>query len=273
MRIGPPLEFGTALLLTLLAGGQVSLAQTGRTWVDPPSAPEAPSRASPQAAEPPKPAPPAEPAPSARTAAPQAAAPSPPAAPPSQSAQPANPVPAPETPPTRQSARPSAPAAPAAPEREAQRKPDQEKRTVHADAAKAFAISYLNAWSSSNDEALESTAEFYAPEVLFHGRTMSMKRLFNEKKRFVRRWPQREYRPREDAMGIVCNPSGDLCTVHAVFDYEAANPARKRYSQGTGALQLIVQFIGEKPIIVSENSTLLSQKRKRNLVLEGTSND
>jgi hypothetical protein len=151
--------------------------------------------------------------------------------------------------------------------------PDTEKRSARASVAKNFAIDYLQAWSASNDDALEATAAFYAPRVLFHGREVSMQRLFNEKRRFVRRWPERDYRPRPDAMGTVCNPAGEVCTVHAVFDFTASHPKRRRVSQGTGALQLIVHFIGDKPVIVAEHSTLLGQERKQNLAPEGASHD
>ena len=90
-----------------------------------------------------------------------------------------------------------------------------------------------------------------------------MQRLFNEKRRFVRRWPERDYRPRQDGIGTVCNPAGEICTVHAVFDFTASHPKRRRMSRGTGALQLVVHFIGDKPVIVAEHSTLLGQERKR----------
>jgi hypothetical protein len=100
-----------------------------------------------------------------------------------------------------------------------------------------------------------------------------MKRLFEEKRQFMRRWPERNYRPRQDGVGTVCNPAGEVCTVHAVFDFTASHPKRRRVSQGTGALQLVVHFIGDKPVIVAEHSTLLGQERKRNLALEGASND
>ena len=142
-----------------------------------------------------------------------------------------------------------------------------------ADAAKSFAVDYLATWSARNDVALDATAELYAPRVLYHGRTISLERLYKEKQRFIRRWPEREYRPREEAIGSSCNPAGTVCTVHAVFDYTATNPKRRRLSQGSGALQLIVEFIGNKPLIVAEHSAVLQQTRKPILALEGTSNE
>ena len=151
--------------------------------------------------------------------------------------------------------------------------PDADKRTARTSVAKQFAVDYLNSWSAPNDSALEATAAFYAPRVLFHGREVSMQRLFNEKRRFVRRWPERDYRPRQDGIGTVCNPAGEICTVHAVFDFSASHPKRRRVSHGTGALQLVVHFIGDRRVIVAEHSTLLGQERRRNLAQEGSSND
>jgi hypothetical protein len=153
------------------------------------------------------------------------------------------------------------------------RDPEEDKQAARVSAARDFIISYLDSWSAPNDSALDDVAEFYAPRVLFHGRTISLKRLFNEKRRFARRWPERNYRPRADTMGVECKPNGELCTVHTVFDYVASNPKRGRISQGSGALQMIVEFIGDKPVIVAEHSTLISQTRKRNLALEDASNE
>ncbi|MFL5026383.1 MAG: hypothetical protein ACJ8DB_07315 [Microvirga sp.] len=266
MQIGRSLT-SIATLLTLMAAAPMAAAQTGRAWVDPPSeGGAAPSQAPKPQNEPQNETPVSPP--------PQAAAPAPaPAPPPMQSAQPAPPVVKPEARPSRQAeppvAAPSAPAVAAQPLKD----PDADKRSARASAAKNFAIDYLESWSASNDVALEATAAFYAPRVLFHGREVSMQRLFNEKRRFARRWPERDYRPRPDAMGTVCNPAGEVCTVHAVFDFTASHPKRRRVSQGTGALQLIVHFIGDKPVIVAEHSTLLGQERKRNLAPEGASHD
>jgi hypothetical protein len=269
MQIGRSPTSLTALLTLLMAAAPMAAAQTGRAWVDPPAeGGAAPSGAAPSQA--PKPQDQTPTAPPSQAAAPAPA----PAAPPIQSAQPETPVVKPDAPPSRQAEQPPA-AAPSAPAVAAQppKDPDSDKRSSRASVAKNFALDYLESWSASNDVALEATAAFYAPRVLFHGREVSMQRLFNEKRRFARRWPERDYRPRPDAMGTVCNPAGEICTVHAVFDFTASHPKRRRVSQGTGALQLIVHFIGDKPVIVAEHSTLLGQERKRNLAPEGASHE
>lgn len=185
--------------------------------------------------------------------------------------------------PAPQPAAPPAPAAeiapPTAPTPQQESKPQSapESQTAAHSArradAKTFVMNYLETWSSPNQRALDATAELYAPRVLYHGRTISLERVFKQKERFVRHWPERDYRPREGAIGSECNPVGTVCKVHTVFDYIAANPRRGRFSQGSGALQLVVQFIGDKPIIVAEHSTVITQSRKRVLASEDASNE
>lgn len=253
MQIDRSLTSITTLLTLLVAAAPMTMAQTGRTWIDPP----AEGGAAPTPA--PKPQPPAPASPPPQAATPAAPAP---AAPPVQAAQPQARVAKPDAPPVRQAEQPPA-AAPSSSAATAEplKDPDAEKRSARASVARNFAVDYLESWSASNNVALEATAAFYAPRILFHGREVSMQRLFDEKRRFVRRWPERNYRPRQDEIGSVCNPAGEVCTVHAVFDFTASHPKRRRVSQGTGALQLIVHFIGDKPVIVAEHSTLLGQER------------
>lgn len=246
-----------SILALIGAGGSIALAQGAGPWVDPPAS---------NNAAPAVPAPQPQPAP---------AQPVQPPAPTSQAPRlpPVSPAPQP-----KQAAQPPQPAPPAQPEprtraAEPQQPSPKEQRTSRADEAKDFAITYLESWSSRNDVALDATAELYAPRVLFHGRTVSLERLYKEKQRFIRRWPEREYRPRQDAIGTECNAGGTVCTVHAVFDYTASNPKRRRLSQGSGALQLIVEFIGDKPVIVAEHSTLLQQTLKRTAASERSSNE
>src|SRR5215203_5814262 len=54
-------------------------------------------------------------------------------------------------------------------------------------AAQQLAMEYLAFWSAPNAVTITATPEFYAPLVIFHGRGMTARELFEEKLRFVRR--------------------------------------------------------------------------------------
>jgi hypothetical protein len=135
-------------------------------------------------------------------------------------------------------------------------------------AAESLALEYLEAWSAPNAAPLDLTRGFYGSRVLFHGREMSIGALFEEKRRFARRWPERTYRANAEAVQTDCRGPRDVCTVRAGFDFLAQNPATGRRSAGRGTLQLIVSFAGERPLIVAENSWIGRSGRNENAALE-----
>ncbi|MFL5165535.1 MAG: hypothetical protein ACJ8D8_04930, partial [Microvirga sp.] len=136
-------------------------------------------------------------------------------------------------------------------------------RKEAATAAEALAGAYLDYWSAPNAVTLDATPDFYAPRVEFHGRLLSARALFEEKKRFVRRWPARQYTPRPDTLRTACDPGTGTCVVKTVFDFIAANPARRRRSEGTGTLELVVSVAGQQPVIIAETSRILRRGEGR----------
>jgi hypothetical protein len=135
------------------------------------------------------------------------------------------------------------------------------KTTGYAAVAEDFATAYLAYWSAPNAITLDATPEFYAPQVLFHGRQMSGRAVFEEKQRFVRRWPLRDYRSLPDTMRTSCDTAPPICTVRAMFEFAAMNPRTGRRSQGTALLQLGVSFASADPMIVFETSQVTSRAR------------
>jgi hypothetical protein len=148
----------------------------------------------------------------------------------------------------------AAPRRPAAQEATAPRFP-QRQQSAQARVAKELAIDYLDFWSDPNAVALDAHGQFYAPTIRYHGRDVSARALQEEKRRFARRWPDREYRPRLDTMRTSC--AGAFCTIRSTFDYRAADPNRGRSASGTGILELGVSFAGGAPVIVSETSAVV----------------
>jgi hypothetical protein len=217
-------------VLALSMTGSAAVAQAGRPWVDPPAPPAA------APANPPAEASPTEPPLPGLPATPLEAAPAPDARPPARSAQPPREV-VPE---------PSA-------------KPRETAAAAQERAARQLAIDYLDFWSAPNAVTLEATPDFYAPRVEFHGREMSARALFEEKRRFIQRWPVRAYAPRRDTMRVACSPSTGFCTVRTVFDFTAVSPERGRRSQGVGRLELEIRATGGRPVIVAETSRVVQR--------------
>jgi hypothetical protein len=129
------------------------------------------------------------------------------------------------------------------------------------DAARDFASAYLETWSAPNHVALASTALFYGPKVMFHGREMSYASLLSEKQRFAERWPDRTYRYRSRITKVACDGVLRQCTVWSLFDYVASNPQERRRSRGLGEHEMVISFLEQKPVIVSETSRVLRRGR------------
>lgn len=116
---------------------------------------------------------------------------------------------------------------------------------------------YLDTVSASGEAMVAAAPRFYAERVRFHGRILSLAALIAEKRRFVRRWPERRYEAQGGATRTACNATSATCIVHTTFDFRADNPARGVRSQGVSELTLTISFAGERPLIVAESSRVL----------------
>lgn len=119
-------------------------------------------------------------------------------------------------------------------------------------AAQDFFHAYLAAWSSENAAAPDLIAHFYGSQVRFYGNDISMRSLTDEKRRFVRRWPIRQYRARQGSVSAQCDSDTETCTVASLLDYAALNPARGRRASGTSDLELEISFATGRPEILKE---------------------
>src|SRR6185436_12394669 len=132
-----------------------------------------------------------------------------------------------------------------------------EKLATRTGAARELALNYINLWSAPNPVALASAPSFYGSVVRFHGSVRSAASVIAEKRRFVQRWPTRDYRYRPGETFVGCEAKSDYCTVWSIFDFSATNTETKRHSRGIAEHDLIVSFESERPIIVSERSRVL----------------
>ncbi|CAA2138069.1 hypothetical protein MBLL_00962 (plasmid) [Methylobacterium bullatum] len=116
---------------------------------------------------------------------------------------------------------------------------------------------YLDAISQPGDGMVAAAPRFYAESVRFHGRTLSLAAVMAEKRRFVRRWPDRRYVLQDGSPRTACSVGTSSCIVRSTFDFWAANPRNGARSQGVAELTLEISFAGPRPVIVSESSRVL----------------
>jgi len=148
-------------------------------------------------------------------------------------------------------------AEPAAPPRSARGTSENDRNSKRAQAVQALAADYLDFWSAPNRLTLAAASSFYGPTVTFHGRERTLASVLAEKRRFTERWPQRTYRYRPETTMVACESDGALCTIWAIFDFSASEPAQGRRSIGIGEHELVVSLSSGRPVIVSETSRVL----------------
>jgi len=138
-----------------------------------------------------------------------------------------------------------------------------------AEAARRLLIEYLASWSDRTVVTRDIASAFYRPTVEFYGRRLSLEAVVGEKRRFIDRWPVRDYVAQPETVHASCEPNGPSCKVEGLFSFLATNPAWGRRSRGTGQLELGVTFDGERPFIASETSRIVSRIVGRNEVKRG----
>ena len=98
--------------------------------------------------------------------------------------------------------------------------------------------------------------------VQFYGRLVTLDAVIAEKRRFIERWPIRDYAAQPGSLHSQCRGDGQFCTVEGLFTFQARDPVRGRSSTGRGVLELAIAFEGNRPVILSENSSVVSRARR-----------
>lgn len=135
---------------------------------------------------------------------------------------------------------------------------DRQAATAMEKASSNLTTSYLQTWSRAQAASPAYVARIYAPRIHFYGRMLDRKALVNEKQRFVRRWPVREYALRPGTLRVTCEQRSGLCRVASVLDWQAENPARRARSQGSSSFEQRVRFSADQPTVVHESGRVLS---------------
>jgi len=128
--------------------------------------------------------------------------------------------------------------------------------------AKEFVLSLEAKWSRPNEEALAGLDQIYDDEVMYFGKKSSKEEVIKEKRAFARKFPEREYKPKEP-ISVWC--SEGICTVRGLLDFRSVDPIAKIMSEGVASFeyQLIlsggaVKIILEAGEVLKRNKTPLS---------------
>jgi hypothetical protein len=118
------------------------------------------------------------------------------------------------------------------------------------------AKNFFRATSRSNFRSMTYLRKVYPSKVRYFGTLTSKAAVLSEKRKFMRRWPDRAYAIRPGSVSTSCVASEQTCTVTGKVDWRAHSAARNTTSAGTARFQLTFRTRGY-PHLVSEWSEVL----------------
>ena len=123
------------------------------------------------------------------------------------------------------------------------------------------AVSFMDDYFQhlSGPDVLAQFRRDYAGYVAYFGKIVKKSVVLREKDAFVRRWPQRRYRPRQDSIHTACGRvEGELvCSVVGLVDYQCQNPDRHAAATGVARFSANVWFSRNGPEIIGETSAVV----------------
>ena len=87
-------------------------------------------------------------------------------------------------------------------------------------------------WSRPNEEALTGLGGIYDDEVMYFGKRSTRDEVIKEKRAFARKFPERDYRPKEP-VSVWC--SEHICTVRGVLDFRSVDAVAQIVSEGVAS--------------------------------------
>ncbi len=99
---------------------------------------------------------------------------------------------------------------------------------------------YLAVWSSQGRFDAGAVARFYAPRVVYYGKTFTRAQVLADKEIYARNWPVRVYREVPGTFAARCNADRSRCTVNADMTWRRVSRAK---AVSTGRARLTFEFV------------------------------
>jgi len=122
-----------------------------------------------------------------------------------------------------------------------------------------FLEAHLRAWSSDAATAMARIRQDYAERVVFYGNDWTREDVLRDKRSFVQRWPQRDYRLEAGSLASSCDAAGRRCEASYVLRWEARSPERNARSRGRSVVELTLERREGGLVILRESGRTLER--------------
>jgi Caspase domain len=126
--------------------------------------------------------------------------------------------------------------------------------------AQEFLDNYVYQSQSSPSEVLAYIERTFAPEVDYYGERLNHRKILEDQRRYLAKWPRRNYRVKPGTDHITCDKASSSCVVWGQFAFDVSNPKTSETSAGVATFEFRVKFTPKGPKIVFENGNVVSRK-------------
>ena len=99
---------------------------------------------------------------------------------------------------------------------------------------------YLAVWSSEGSLDAGAVSRFYAPSVVYYGKSFTRAQVLADKEAYAKNWPVRIYREVPGTFAARCNADRSRCTVNADMTWRRVSRAK---AVSTGRARLTFEFV------------------------------
>jgi ATP-dependent protease ClpP protease subunit len=124
------------------------------------------------------------------------------------------------------------------------------------------AIAFLNKHFQNQTRAISSAAvqDQYADLIFYYGKNMDRTAVLQEFETFIRRWPERSYKIRDDTIRLECFAPTQVCNISATIDWIAISRERRQRSEGYSNWGIGMLRRNGRFVITSVNGEVLKRR-------------
>jgi curved DNA-binding protein CbpA len=119
-----------------------------------------------------------------------------------------------------------------------------------------FISAQVSGWSSTNAIDVASFANAYADEVLYYGSVKPRQAVLLDKRRLMKRWPERVYQVRPDSVSVQC-VANLWCKVNGLVDWKVHSTLRAASAKGLAQFEYEIFQTNDAFTIFSEGSSVV----------------
>jgi hypothetical protein len=137
-------------------------------------------------------------------------------------------------------------------------------RTAPAVRAKNFITALYRAMSDSSDSYSRALNDIYAEDVHYYGKNISRMDVVTQTRRFLARWPVRQYRADESSIRVNCDHATLICDVSGELQFDAQSAVRNEHSIGRATFEYRLQLATGHPTIkiLAEGGAVLKRDKQ-----------